>query len=229
MSKQLLVRFDGNDYSVPTEHAHRPCVARGFVDRVEIEVNHEQAAVHPRRYGQGQFVLEPLHYLKLLEHKPGSLDNARPFKQTQWGEELSSMRKELEYRQPGGAGTKQFIEILQLALAHPMEALRGAVGACVNRRAYSAAAVVNVLRNEPARPAPRLDLSARDELCGVIDGIRSLAIYDRLSMDEPCPGATATEAACPEFIEAACPELACPELVERAEAACPELVEEVLS
>jgi len=85
VSKQLLVRFDGNDYSVPTEQAHQPCVVRGFVDRVEIEVNHQPVAVHPRCYGQGEFVLEPLHYLKLLERKPGSLDNARPFKRQDWG------------------------------------------------------------------------------------------------------------------------------------------------
>jgi len=199
VSKQLLVRFDGNDYSVPTQHAHRPCVVRGFVDRVEIEVGHEQVAVHPRSYGQGEFVLEPLHYLKLLERKPGSLDNARPFKQAQWGEELGSMRKELEYRQPGGIGTRQFIDILQLALAHPMEALRNAVGACVNRRAYSVAAVINVLRNEPRRPVLRLDLSARDELSSVGDGIRSLAIYDQLLAGAAC--ATMAEGARPEFIE----------------------------
>ena len=181
VSKQMLVRFDCNDYSVPTEQAHRPCVVRGFVDRVQIEVDHEPVALHPRSYGQGEFVLEPLHYLKLLERKPGSLDNARPFKQTQWGEELCSMRKELEYRQPGGAGTKQFIEILQLALAYPMEAVQRAVGACVDRRAYSVAAVINVLRNQPRRAVLRLDLSARDELSGVGDGIRPLAIYDQLS------------------------------------------------
>jgi transposase len=194
VSKQLLVRFDGNDYSVPTEQAHRPCVVRGFVDRVQIEVNHEPVALHPRSYGQGQFVLEPLHYLKLLERKPGSLDNARPFKQHQWGEELSSMRKELEYRQPGGAGTKQFIEILQLALAHPMEALQRAVGACVNRRAYSVAAVINVLRNQPRRPVLRLDLSSRDDLSGVGDGIRPLAIYDQLSTQGSCEGPIAVAA-----------------------------------
>lgn len=184
VSKQLLVRFDGNDYSVPTEHAHRPCVVRGFVDRVQIEVNHEPVAVHPRSYGHGQFVLEPLHYLKLLERKPGSLDNARPFKpehlESGWGPELVAMRKELEYRQGGGAGTKQFIEILQLALNHPMEALKGAVGMCVQRRAYSVAAVLNVLHNEPLRLAMRLDLSARRELAGVGEGIRPLSIYDRL-------------------------------------------------
>ena len=208
VSKQLLVRFDGNDYSVPTEHAHRPCVVRGFVDRVEIEVNHGQVAVHPRRYGQGEFVLEPLHYLKLLERKPGSLDNARPFKQQEWGEELSSMRKELEYRQPGGAGIRQFIDILLLMLVHSMDVVKRAVGVCVNRRAYSLAAVINVLGNEPRRANPRLDLSSRDELCGVGDGIRSLAIYDQL-------GSAPT---CGSIREAACPELACPEFIERVEA-----------
>jgi transposase len=186
VSKQLLVRFDGNDYSVPTEHAHRPCRVRGFVDRVQIEVNHDPVAVHPRSYGQGQFVLEPLHYLKLLERKPGSLDNARPFKgahlESGWGDELVAMRKELEYRQPGGAGTRQFIEILQLALSHPMEALKCAVGVCVDRRAYSAAAVVNVLRNQPRRPAVRLDLSDRRELAGVGGGMRPLSIYDQLAV-----------------------------------------------
>ncbi len=199
VNKQLLVRFDGNDYSAPTEHAHRPCVARAFVDRVEIEVNHQRVALHPRSYGQGQFVLEPLHYLKLLESKPGSLDNARPFKQAPWGEALVSMRKELEYRQPGGAGTKQFIEILQLARCHPIEALRRAVGVCVDRRAYSAAAVINVLRNEPRRAVLRLDLSARDELSAIGDGIRPLSIYDQLSNDGAC--IAAAQGACPEFAQ----------------------------
>jgi transposase len=179
VSKQLLVRFDGNDYSVPTEHAHRPCVVRGFVDRVQIEVEYEMVAAHRRSYGQGQFVLEPLHYLKLLERKPGSLDNARPFKGAGWGEELAAMRKELEYRRPGGVGTQEFIEILQLMLSHPAAAVRGAVGLCVQRRAYSAAAVVNVLRNEPARAAARLNLSGRLELL-TGEGMRPLSIYDRL-------------------------------------------------
>lgn len=181
VSKQLLVRFDGNDYSAPTEQAHRPCVVRGFVDRVEIEVDHQPVAVHSRSYGDGEFVLEPAHYLKLLERKPGSLDNARPFKAVEWGPDLSAMRKELEYREPGGAGAKQFIGILQLALKHPLETLKQAVGVCVSRRAYGLAAVVNVLGNEPPRPSPRLDLSGRRELSAVGEGVRCLSIYDQLA------------------------------------------------
>jgi transposase len=186
VSKQLLVRFDGNDYSVPTELAHRACVVRGFVDRVEIEVNHEPVASHRRSYDNGSFVLDPVHYLKLLERKPGSLDNARPFKGDQWGQELAAMRKELEYRQPGGPGTKQFIGILQLALNHPLEALKHAVGVCVSRRAYGLAAVVSVLSNEPRRESPRLDLSHRHELSNVADGVRSLSAYDQLAVEPAC-------------------------------------------
>ena len=158
-------------------------------------------------------------YLALLERKPGSLDNARPFKQHEWGEELASMRKELEYRQPGGPGTRQFIEILQLALAHPMEALQRAVGVCVNRRVYSVAAVINVLGNEPRRAAPRLDLSGRDELCGVGEGMRPLAIYDRLRIAEggACAAEGSADGPSVMRVAGACPELACGDRVEAAE------------
>ena len=38
--------IDGNDYSVPMEYAHKACMARGFIDRIEIEVNHEPVARH---------------------------------------------------------------------------------------------------------------------------------------------------------------------------------------
>jgi transposase len=201
VGKQALVRFDCNDYSVPVEHAHRPCVVRGFVHRVEVEVGHETVASHARGYGRGQFVLEPLHYLPLLVRKPGSLDNARPFKQAGsagsagsgqscWGEALAAMRRELELRQPCGEGTRQFIQILQLALSHPMAEVERAVGECVRRRAYGAAAVLSVLRNEPPRPAaPRLDLSGRAELAGAGDGTRPLSAYDRLSAPPACEAA----------------------------------------
>ena len=81
---------------------------------------------------------------------------------------------------------EEFIEILQLARKHPMDAVKRAVGVCVDRRAYSAAAVLNVLRNEPQRPLARLDLSGRDELSGVGAGMRPLSIYDQLAVEHAC-------------------------------------------
>jgi hypothetical protein len=35
-------------------------------------------ARHPRSYGQGVFVFDPLHYLVLIETKPNALDQAAP-------------------------------------------------------------------------------------------------------------------------------------------------------
>lgn len=55
-----------------------------------------------------------------------------------------------------------------------------------DRRAYSAAAVLSVLRNEPRRPAARLDLSGRDELPGFGEGIRPLLVYDQLVARPAC-------------------------------------------
>ena len=38
----------------------------------------EEIARHPRSYERGAFVFDPLHYLALIEQKPGALDQAAP-------------------------------------------------------------------------------------------------------------------------------------------------------
>lgn len=73
-----LVRFDHNDYSVPVRYAHHPVVVKGYVDRVEICYRQEWIATHRRLWGQEDVSFEPLHYLALLERKPGALDHALP-------------------------------------------------------------------------------------------------------------------------------------------------------
>ena len=73
-----LVRFDRNDYSVPVRYAHHPVVVKGYVDRVEICDRQERIATHRRLWGREDVSFEPLHYLALLERKPGALDHARP-------------------------------------------------------------------------------------------------------------------------------------------------------
>ena len=77
--KHLLVRVDTNRYSIPTEYAYRSCQIKVFVDRVDIYFSHELIASHKKCYLKEQYILDPLHYIKLLERKPGSLDNARAF------------------------------------------------------------------------------------------------------------------------------------------------------
>lgn len=180
VDKFALVQFDEHLYSVPLEWAHRQVVVQGFVDRVTITCEQHLVAEHPRAYGGERYVLEPLHYLRLLERKPGCLDQARPFQGDPWGSDLSLFRRELEYRN-GESGTRQFIDVLLLMEQHGPERVQAAVKLCVQRRAFHAEAVVSALRNEPTPGITRrLDLAHRPELQGLGEAIRSSSVYDQL-------------------------------------------------
>jgi len=186
IDKRSLVTVKTNCYSAPTRWAHHPVRIKLFVDAVELWCEHRCIARHPRHHGKGQYILEPTHYLNLLRTKPGSLDNARPFKGMPkgnfrgWGTDFDRLRRELEYRYEG-QGTKKFINVLLLFTEYEPDEVRQAVSRCVQRRAFSDEAVLGVLRNEPIRSTHRrLDLSDRPELWNVGDGIRPAAMYDQL-------------------------------------------------
>jgi transposase len=206
IDKRSLVTVKTNCYSAPTRWAHHPVQVKLFVDAVELWCEHQRVARHRRSYDKGQYILEPTHYLNLLRTKPGSLNNARPFKgmlrgtcqgnapggkgsgdkasggrtSGGWGVDFDRLRRELEYRYEG-AGTKKFINVLLLFTEYEPDLVRQAVSRCVQRRAFSDEAVLGVLRNEPIPGTHRrLDLSHRPELLDVGDGIRPAALYDQL-------------------------------------------------
>jgi transposase len=72
VSSLSLVRYRGNDYSVPTAYGHREVLVRGYVHEVVIACAGEEIARHARSYAHEDFVFNPLHYLALLERKPFS-------------------------------------------------------------------------------------------------------------------------------------------------------------
>src|SRR3954451_25475373 len=78
VSARSLVRYDRNDYSVPTAYGHRPVLVKGYVAEVVIACGAAIIARHPRCYGREEFIFDPLHYLALLEQKIGALDQAAP-------------------------------------------------------------------------------------------------------------------------------------------------------
>ncbi len=190
IDKRSLVTVATNSYSAPTRWAHHPVRIKVSVDSVQLWCGHQRVAVHDRCHDKGQYILEPTHYLNLLRTKPGSLDNARPFKGmlkgnirgngSGWGRDFDLLRRELEYRYEG-EGTKKFINVLLLFTEYDQDEVRQAVLRCVQRRAFSDEAVLGVLRNEPIDHTHRpLDLSHRPELLNVGNGIRPAALYDRL-------------------------------------------------
>jgi len=73
-----LARFDRNDYSVPTAYAYHRLTAIGSIEQVRIVFADEVIATHDRCWGCHRVIFDPIHYLALLERKPGALDVARP-------------------------------------------------------------------------------------------------------------------------------------------------------
>jgi hypothetical protein len=121
-----LVRFECNDYSVPVRYAHHPVVVKGYVERVEIFEQHTLIARHTRLWGKAGVSFDPLHYLALLERKPGALDYARPLKDWQLPECFLVLRRRLEAEQDG-EGTREYIRVLRLLEQHSLAALTRAV------------------------------------------------------------------------------------------------------
>src|SRR5580658_539215 len=68
-----LVRYRGNDYSVPTPYGHREVLVKGYVHEVVIANGSNVVARHVRSYEREAVVYDPLHYLELLEQKTRAL------------------------------------------------------------------------------------------------------------------------------------------------------------
>lgn len=112
-SSLSLVRFQNNSYSVPVEYAYQEVTVKAYVHKVKICHKDEVIAVHRRCYRKDEFVFEPLHYLPLLERKPGALDGAIPFSGWELPGCFETLRRYLEARN-GNPGKREYILILQL-------------------------------------------------------------------------------------------------------------------
>jgi transposase len=125
-SNLSLVRFDGNDYSVPVRWAHREVVVKGDCESVRIYRGDDPVAEHRRIWEKEQIRFDPVHYLALLERKPGALDFARPLEG--WGLPgcFGVLRRRLE-ADGGSGGIKEYIGVLRLLEKHSVGRLKAAV------------------------------------------------------------------------------------------------------
>ena len=113
VSSLSLVRYQGNDYSVPVAYGHRAVLVRGYVHQVVISCGEQVIAQHPRSYQKGDFVYDPLHYLPLLERKVGALDQAAPLAGWNLPPEFDTLRHLLESRL-GKRGKREYVQVLRL-------------------------------------------------------------------------------------------------------------------
>jgi transposase len=143
-SSLSLVRFDRNDYSVPVRWAHHPVVAKGYCQDVVLCAGGAEVARHRRVWEKEQVRFEPLHYLALLETKPGALDHARPLEGWTLPKCFGLLRRRLE-AQREGEGTREYIKVLRLLEKHPLPRLRQAIEQALEVGAITRDAVAQFL------------------------------------------------------------------------------------
>jgi hypothetical protein len=178
------VPLDTNRYSVPTTYAGRSLVLQAFAFRVKVLFMNEVIAEHPRCFGHKQDVLDPLHYLALLEQRPGAFDHAKPIRRwrEQWPTAYEALLEQLRQKWPEGRGVREFVRILRLHQDHPARAIEQAVQQAVEIGCTHYDGVQLCLRQilEPQAMPRSLDVLAYPQLAAIGQQPVDLAIYDDL-------------------------------------------------
>ena len=161
-----LVRFDRNDYSVPTAYAHHRLTCLGGIDEVRIACGADIVATHARSWDKEGVFFDFRHYLALLERKPGAFDFARPLVGLELPDCLLVLRRRLE-ADLGHGGTREFIKVLRLLERATMADLAAAVTEALRIGATGADAVTCILEHAAEVPTPLFSLDGRPHLAAV--------------------------------------------------------------
>ena len=160
VDKYQTVAFDRNRYSVPRPFAFQLVTVKCYVDRIVIVAGGQVVATHKRSLKPGPPILDPIHYLPTLAHKPGALDHAPVYRDWKLPACFIAFRTKLEQNYGATTGTRRFVRVLQLMLDHPLDRVCQAVEDCLRDQLISAEAVTQRTRtlaacdSQTARSSP---------------------------------------------------------------------------
>lgn len=161
-----LVRFDRNDYSVPTQYAHHAVTAIGGIDTVKLVVDDRLVARHERSWEKEGAFFDPVHYLALLERKPGALDFARPMKDWELPEAFDILRRRLESQRESD-GTREYIKVLRLRERVSLPELHRGIELALAAGATDSEAVRLFVEHARFQPTPLFCLDGHPHLKSV--------------------------------------------------------------
>ncbi len=159
-----LIRFDTNSYSVPTRYAHRRLTVIATVDEVRVVHEDRLVARHERCWDHKQFRFDPLHYLELLERKPGGFDYARPLEHWKLPDCFGLLRRRLEAADTTGYGTQAFIRVLRLLETFSLAQLADAVDYALDIDVIDPESIRLIVEHRTERPVDLFRLDGRPHL-----------------------------------------------------------------
>jgi hypothetical protein len=183
VSSESLVRFDTNDYSVPVQYAHRKLTVVATVSEVRLVYEDRQVACHRRCWDREQAIFEPIHYLALLERKPGGFDYARPLEHWDLPDGFALLRRRLESDNPRH-GTRSFIRVLRLLEKFSLPQLTEAVEYALDIDVIDVDSIRTIVEHRADTPVELFPLDGRPHLAHVRVETTDVSCYQAL-LSEP--------------------------------------------
>ena len=151
VSKTCQVRFDNNKYSVASRAVGRPVEIQAYADRIVIRQDGAVVGEHARRFGRGETIYDPWHYVPVLARKPGALRNGAPFKNWPLPASLERVRHKLK---GSDDGDRQMVKVLSAVLTDGLATVEAACAEALAGGVHSADVILNILaRRRDAAPA----------------------------------------------------------------------------
>jgi transposase len=176
---QSLVRFDDNEYSVPVQYAHRKLLVVATVEEVRLVYEDRLVAKHPRCWDRERTFFEPIHYLALLERKPGGIDYARPLENWQLPDCLALLRRRLEAADTQH-GTRSYIRVLRLLEKFSLAQLAAAVEYALDIDVIDADSIRTIVEHRADQPVVLFPLDGRPHLAHVRVETTDVSSYQAL-------------------------------------------------
>ena len=176
VSKTCLVRFDNNKYSVAAHAVGRPVEIQAYADRIAIRQDGIVVGEHRRRYGRGETIYDPWHYVPVLARKPGALRNGAPFRDWPLPTSLERVRRKLKSLSDGD---RQMVQVLSAVLTDGLAAVETACGEALAGGVHSADVILNILARQ-RDPGPTATVLTPEALRLQHAPIADCARYDSL-------------------------------------------------
>jgi len=190
VNTERMVSCEGNAYSVPLNPGQPRInvVVKAFVHRLVISYQGQDVAEHARCYGKGQEILNPLHYLDLLEDRTRAFEHAKPIRRwrDQWPPVYESYLAKLRQRLGEAEAVRRFVQVLRLHGAFPAVDIERAVQRALDAECFNADGVRHLLlvQDDPPSVPVTLGLAERPELYQMPVLAPDLARYNQLMAQE---------------------------------------------
>ncbi len=157
VSPSSLVSFDRNRYSVDCRHAGKTVQLRAYADRIVIVKDAVVVGEHSRQFGRDKTMFDPMHYLPVLERKPGVLRNGAPFKDWDLPEAIARVGKMLKQRHSDW--DRQYVGILTALPLYGTDAVAQACSQAIKANTVSKEVILNHLnRNSDRDQIDRIEI-----------------------------------------------------------------------